>query len=136
VNTTMRRRSTCPHDQTRAPRLPWSVHRDLARLLADWSRYFKRIGSEAFSLLVLLEGLRSNSKPARSLSVCQVRQCDRRFTGDPPPLAPGPEKAGLVHTEFVPHTNNTEAFFEIRLNEGSRSTTDRPPQCRRIKAAQ
>jgi DNA-binding transcriptional ArsR family regulator len=112
------------------------VHRDLAFILADWSRYFKRVGSEAFSLLILLEGLRSRSRlPARfryaelagsmGVSPVTLRRWLRIL-----------KKAGLVHTEFVPHTNHTEAFFEVRLAEGGRSTSGRLPGRRRIQADQ
>jgi DNA-binding transcriptional ArsR family regulator len=87
----------------------------VARLFATWSTRFKRLGSEAFALLIVLEALRTSSpKPdrfhyddlAQSLGVSDVTL--RRWLRTL-------KKARLVSTRFVPGTHNAQAYFEIHL---------------------
>lgn len=100
------------------PHLTRVVHRDLAQVLADWPRYFHRLGSAAFTCLFVLESIRIHGrKPhrihfsdlARELAVSNntLRRWLRAL-----------KRAGLISTRFVPGSHNAEAYFDVHLTPG------------------
>lgn len=55
-----------PATSPRPARLSWAVHRDVARIFADWQQRFSPLGSEAFAFLLVLEAVRvTGPKPDR-----------------------------------------------------------------------
>jgi transposase-like protein len=96
-------------------RLTRPVHRDLAHIYSRWSEYFKLLSSEAFALLIILEGLRTRSSAPDQF----------HFSALAGELGVSPntlrrwlaklKKAGLLTTRLVPGTHSTEASFRLHL---------------------
>lgn len=98
-----------------SPSLSWAVHRDLAHLLSGWRDYVKKLGRDAFGLLLILEAVRLH---VRDVDTFRYRELEETLSISPATLRRWLrtlKTAGLVTTEPVPGSNRAEAAFQIHL---------------------
>lgn len=111
-----------PLQPIRPPALSWSIHRDLARLLVDWQGYVERLGRDAFSLLLVLEAVRLQS---RTTDVFRYRDLEKALNVSPATLRRWLrilKSSGLLTVEPSPGSNRTEVHFRIHLESPSKRT--------------
>jgi hypothetical protein len=107
------------------PRLPWAIHRDLARLLAGWRRYVKDLGPDAFFFLLLLEGLRLESPKSDAFRYRDVEQILGVSPATIRRWLQTLKLAGLITLEPVPGTNRAHTSFRVHLDGAlTRERTD------------
>lgn len=121
------------------PRLTRDVHRDILHIYSRWSEYFKLLSSEAFALLVILEGLRTRSKTPEQFHFSELAACLGVSPNTLRRWLAKLKKVGLLTTRFVPGTHSMEAFFRIHLppvKKPDRAAPSRalPPKLRRRRA--
>ena len=101
--------------KTKAPRLSRPVHRDLAHILAHWGPYIKTLRSEAFALLVVLEGIRLKTGKTAQFHYRHVEEAMGVSSNTLRRWLRALKATGLVTTQFVPGSNRSEAYFTIHL---------------------
>ncbi len=114
-----------PLQSIQPPPLSWSIHRDLARLLAGWQGYVENLGRDAFSLLLVLEAVRLQS---RTTDVFRYRDLEKALKVSPATLRRWLrilKKTGLLTAEPSPGSNRTEAHFRIHLEAPSKQAPKR-----------
>ncbi len=108
------------------PRLSWAIHRDLAQLLSRWDDYVKKLGRDAFSLVLVLEGIRLH---ARDVDTFVYRDLEDALSISPATLRRWLRtlrNSGLVTMEAVPGSNRTAANFHIHLQASTNRRRTNP----------
>lgn len=106
-------------------RLSWPVHRDVARIFADWSPVFRALGSEAFAFLLVLEALRVTSPKPERIHYSELAKALAVSSNTLRRWLRTLKDAGVVTTSFVPGTHNAQAYFEIHLDRARHAVSQR-----------
>jgi len=97
------------------PTLSWAVHRDLAKVFGHWRKYVKRVGADAFALLIVLEAIRLDERSSDTFRYADLRETLgispatlRRRIGRL-------RAVGFLSMTTVAGSNRTEAKFRIHV---------------------